>query len=252
MTTSRRQLTYWIAGLSLLAAAFLLFAPPIAQDESYHVFADGRTILGIPNFWNVVSNLPFAVVGILGLWKLRGPVNRVMFAGVLLTCLGSAYYHWAPSDSRLIWDRLPMTLVFMSFLASIASDRNPRSTVRLLLFLLACGAGSVIWWSITNDLRPYVLVQFGPMLILLPLLRCAPGRRDLWAILGLYGLAKIAELCDRAVYSVAPVSGHTCKHVLAAMAAYYIFRWRLSSRTDSMSARSLCADGMATLRAIPG
>ena len=32
----------------------MLLLPPMTQDESYHQFADQRTILGIPNFWNVV------------------------------------------------------------------------------------------------------------------------------------------------------------------------------------------------------
>jgi hypothetical protein len=253
MTTGQPRFVHWISGLSVTAAAaFLIVVPPIVQDESYHLFADGRMILGIPNFWNVVSNLPFATVGILGLWKLRGPVNRVLFTGLLLTCFGSAYYHWAPTDSRLIWDRLPMTLVFMAFLTPLLSEGiGSRTTVRLHLVLLVCGTGSVLWWSITNDLRPYLPVQFGPMLFLLLILRFTQGRRYLWAVIGLYALAKTPELSDRAIFSVLPVSGHSWKHALAALAAYSIYRWRLNSQAESTSASCLRPGGIVALRTVP-
>src|SRR5258708_20597329 len=118
----------WLTGLALAAAAFFIFVPRIPQDEAYHQFADGRAIAGVPNFWNVVSNLPFAVVGILGLRKLHGLTNRVLFTGVLLTCFGSAYYHWAPSDARLLWDALPMTVIFISCFTFVFTGINaPRS-----------------------------------------------------------------------------------------------------------------------------
>jgi hypothetical protein len=117
-----------VAGAALCIPAFFLAVPPIAQDETYHLFADGRALCGIPNFWNVVSNLPFAIVGALGLWKLRTALDRALFTGILLTFFGSAYYHLAPSDGRLIWDRLPMTIVFMSLLACvITKDGHSRS-----------------------------------------------------------------------------------------------------------------------------
>ena len=122
-TSSRAR--FLIAGsFPLLVSAFFLFVPPIAQDETYHLFADSRLIWSIPNFWNVASNLPFAIVGILGLWKLHGILNRVLFTGVLLTFLGSAYYNLAPSDARLVWDRLPMTLVFMALLTCVLTGGN--------------------------------------------------------------------------------------------------------------------------------
>lgn len=241
----------WIVGLGILAAALFLFVPPLAQSESYHSFADGRTILDIPNFWNVVSNLPFAAIGLLGLWKLRGPVNRVLFAGVLLTCFGSAYYHWAPNDARLVWDRLPMTLVFMSFLTSIlARNRSSRYTIGLLVLLTACGAASILWWSMTNDLRPYVLVQFLPMLLVIPALRREPGKEILSAVVGLYTAAKLAELCDHGVFSVLPISGHTCKHVLAVLAAFHIYRWRAQARASSEAMLSTGSSGIFTLRTV--
>jgi hypothetical protein len=218
------------ASFVLAAAAFFLFVPPIAQDETYHRFADSRTVWSIPNFWNVASNLPFAIVGILGLWKLRGVFNRVLFTGVLLTFFGSACYHLAPADARLVWDRLPMTLVFMALLACVLTGENDSRFSRwLLASLVACGLASVLWWIATDDLRLYVLVQFGPLLILVPGLWFVHDARYLAAALTLYALAKLAEFCDRAIFSNLPVSGHTAKHVLAALATYFIFRWRLAA-----------------------
>ncbi|HTR39360.1 MAG TPA: hypothetical protein VMH80_25975 [Bryobacteraceae bacterium] len=251
MKPDRANQMYWIGGLALLSASLFLFVPPIPQSEAYHLFADGRTIFGIPNFWNVASNLPFAAVGLLGLWKLHGTVNRVLFAGVFLTCFGSSYYHWAPDDARLVWDRLPMTVVFMSFLTSIVVHDSPtRATVRTLALLVACGVSSVVWWIAANDLRPYLLVQFIPMLVVIPSLRRAPGRTMLLAVMALYTLAKLSELCDQGVYSVLSISGHTCKHLLAALAAYYMYRWQLRADSRAASEASASVNVGDTLRAV--
>ena len=234
METKRVRL--WIAAAALAVPAFFLWMPPIAQDQSYHFFADNRAFWSIANFWNVVSNLPFALVGLLGLWRLRSAADRVLFSGVLLTFFGSAYYHLAPSDARLVWDRLPMTLVFMALLTCVVSEENNlRFRHWLLTILVAIGVASVLWWSVTNDLRPYVLVQFGPLLILVPALWFIHDARYLAAVLAFYALAKLAEFCDRAIFSGLPVSGHTIKHVLAAIATYFIFRWRLTASGDTVN-----------------
>jgi len=212
-----------------LIIAFFFLVPPIVQNQSYHLFADSRTILRIPNCWNVLSNLPFVIVGLLGLWNLRGTANCVLFTGVLLTGLGSSYYHLAPSDSRLVWDRLPMTVVFMSVLASaLAGENNLRNQIRTLAMFVAFGIASVIWWSWTGDLRLYVLVQFGSLLLLVPSLRFVPNGRFLAAVVAFYAFAKAAEFGDHAMFGVLPVSGHTTKHLLSEIATYLIYRWQIS------------------------
>src|SRR5262245_15202615 len=53
-------------GLGIVALGLVFCLSPIPQDLSYHTFADDRTMLGVPNFLNVASNLPFIVVGVLG------------------------------------------------------------------------------------------------------------------------------------------------------------------------------------------
>ncbi len=221
----------WLTGSSLIVGVFLIFGPAIAQPESYHAFADARGLFGIPNFWNVASNLPFAILGVVGLGSVRGIMNRVLFTGLVLTAFGSAYYHVAPDDARLVWDRLPITLVFMSLLAGlIAQGRDQRWELWILLSLLGCGMASVLWWNVTGDLRPYAVAQFGPGLVMLPAFWRSTGRRYLGGAFGCYVLAKFAEFSDAAIYSVMPLSGHTLKHGLAALAAYCIWKFADGTR----------------------
>jgi hypothetical protein len=166
---------WWSTAFALTVLAFFVFVPAIPQDQKFHAFADSRTILGIPNFWNVASNLLFGIVGMFGLRRFRSIADRVLFLGVLLTAFGSSYYHWAPADARLVWDRLPMTIIFMAFVAcagtaSARGQQNHREVSPWLLgLLIALGASTVLWWSATGDLRPYAVVKFGPILYLLPL-----------------------------------------------------------------------------------
>src|SRR5258707_10540375 len=229
--------------LPLIAGVVALkFVPAIAQPESYHSFADQRTLLGVPNFWNVISNLPFAVVGILGLRAFRDLPSRLIFAGVLLTAFGSGYYHLAPDTPRLAWDRAPMTVAFMSLLAFAIQERWSHKAGRwLLLPLIATGLLSVVWWRTTGDLRFYVLVQFVPMLMILVtlLVHKAPGNRELWLALLLYAVAKLAEYFDAPIYSALTLSGHTVKHFVAAFSTYWIYRWRLRVNMENADGKNL-------------
>ena len=215
-----------VALLTVLAIViFLILMPAMPQDQSYHAFADRRALLGIPNFWDVVSNFPFAVVGLIGLFRFRDFPARIVFLGVFCTAFGSAYYHLSPDDARLFWDRLPMTVAFMSVFA--IAIRQPRLVVQLVIV----GIASVVWWRLTNNLWPYGLVQFGSLAALVVIaFRSEPG---LWPVIGWYGLSKVAEHFDKQIYSVFPLSGHTLKHLLAALGAWYIVRW-LQSRKFSV------------------
>src|SRR5215469_4086738 len=142
---------------ALVVIVFLLLMPPLQQDQSYHAFADRRTIIGIPNFWDVVSNFLFLIVGAMGLVAFRDFPSRILFFGVFFTAFGSGYYHLAPDNARLFWDRLPMTITFMSLFAIAINQRM--LAVPFVLF----GAFSVIWWRVTDNLWLYGLVQFGTM-----------------------------------------------------------------------------------------
>jgi hypothetical protein len=211
----RTKLVVLLTVLAILV--FLLLMPPLPQDQSYHSFADRRTLLGVPNFWDVVSNIPFAVVGLIGLFAFHDFTARIVFLGIFFTAFGSAYYHLYPDDARLFWDRLPMTVAFMSIFAIAIQQR------RLVVPLVIAGIASIVWWRLTNNLWPYGLVQFGSMAALVVIaFRSEPG---LWPVIGWYGLSKIAEHFDKQIYSVFPLSGHTLKHLLAGIGAWYIVRW---------------------------
>jgi len=218
--------------LMLATLAGLLLLPPIAQSQGYHDFADQRTFIGIPHFWNVVSNLPFVAIGAAGLWQFRrDPAVVVLFLGILLTGFGSTYYHLDPNDRTLFWDRLPMAITFMAILAVAIEERVDAKAGAILLWpLIALGVFSLLLWRWTGDLRLYGWVQFFPCLAV-PLLffLFAPkySGTSYWLIAAaLYVLAKVFEFNDDAIFSVgSALSGHTLKHLFATAACFAILRY---------------------------
>lgn len=241
-----------LAAAVLLALAGIMWFDPIAQDPHYHQFADSRTLLGVPNFLNVLSNIPFLIVGAAGLaFCRRRPTTAVtsawgvFFAGVALVCLGSGYYHLAPTNAALVWDRLPMTIAFMGLAVAVVGEQFGEAPARRLLApALIAGLASVVWWYQTDDLRFYLLVQAAPLLIIpVALLLFAPRyshRIYLLYGVGFYALAKIAEVYDRELFLLTReiVSGHSAKHLLAAVGTLcpYLMlhrRTRLSAPTPA-------------------
>lgn len=239
----RRALGLLALTAAAAAAAVLALVPPIAQSPDYHRFADGRTLLGVPNALDVLSNAGFAIVGLLGLAVLRRRPRavdgyarpwRVLFWGVVAVALGSAWYHLHPTNETLVWDRLPMAVSFMAMLAALASERLGAAVGRRLLWpLVLAGAASVLWWYGTElrgagDLRPYLLVQVGALAaipLLVALVPAADGSGRAWlGALALYAVAKVLELGDARVLEALGVSGHTLKHVLAAAAIAWLVR----------------------------
>jgi hypothetical protein len=78
-----------------------------------------------------------------------------------------------------------------------------------------------------GDLRLYALVQFYPIVAVPLLLWLLPPRYtrggDLLIAAATYALAKVPELLDGWFFSVTrSVSGHTLKHLLAALAGYWV------------------------------
>lgn len=237
------------------AAIVIAFvAEPISQDPAYHQFADQRTVFGVANGYNVLSNLLFVLSGAWGLafllriWKegVRGMLvlqYSVFFAGILLIGMGSSWYHLHPSNASLFWDRLPMTVAFMALLSSVISECVHGKTGAYLLFpLLIAGAISVAYWAWTEqggqgDLRPYAVVQFLP-LVLIPLILLmykTPGsyRAYLWLLVSVYGISKTLEHFDKAIYPLGNiVSGHTLKHVLAALGTMCVLKMLYARRNE--------------------
>jgi hypothetical protein len=258
----RRARAFGVLAPIIAAAVLLLIHGPIPQDPDYHRFADQRVLLGIPHAGDVLSNVAFLLAGVPGLALLwRKPLAGVFasraerisylffFAGVSLTAFGSAYYHFAPDSQRLFWDRLPMTLGFLSLLSSVIAERvSPRLSSLLLWPLLALGAASVLYWRLTQDagggdLRLYALVQYGSALVIALLLLLFPPRYThaglFWAVAGAYALAKLCELFDAPILRISGVvSGHSLKHLFAALSAGLVFAMLWRRRPIGSPARS--------------
>jgi hypothetical protein len=256
---------------SVLVIGLFIFGP-IHQFSDYHAFADQTNFGAIPHAADVLSNLGFALVAIWAawsvwparsarsgllspklpsqtsyssttalhskqaLWSVKSVALNLFIFGLFATALGSGYYHWAPDNMRLFWDRLPIVLTCAGLLGAAHSDsvqasRHSRSFFPLVMFV-ASGVASVMWWSVTDydgkgDLRWYLMFQFLPLL-LIPIWHSiypTPKRtRWLFAIaLLIYVVAKAAEIHDHAIYTWSGfITGHTLKHLLASVAAALI------------------------------
>ena len=246
-----------IALMALCAAAapWLVASvlPPMAQPQSYHDFADQRTLWGIPHALNVLSNLPFVVVGLMGLQALATRVRFVsteraerapwivLFIGVALTGLGSAYYHLDPNDATLVWDRLPMALGFAGLVAGTLADRAVRLAWLLLAVLVGVGTGAVITWAVLGNLVPYLVMQAGFIAVALAatvMIRSPYSHAGvLYAAVVLYAAAIVCERLDHPINATlgGVVSGHTLKHLFAAAGGYAIYRMLLMRRAQSLS-----------------
>ena len=227
--------------MTAAGVAAVAMLPPYPQDPAYHNFADRRAALHIPYALNVLSNVGFLVVGAWAFMRTARSTlvsgervaSFVFAAGLVGTGLGSAWYHWAPSNATLVWDRLPLSALFPAVLAVAIGDRVSLTAGRALLAPLVLGAvASVIYWQRHDDLRPYGLAQFLPMLLIPLMLVLFPGRRPTAPLIAgvvIYALGKVAELRDGAIFALGSVvSGHTVKHLLAAAAAVLIVRWLVS------------------------
>ncbi|KAF8411767.1 hypothetical protein HHK36_004325 [Tetracentron sinense] len=233
----KRNISAW--GVAVLCFVILMiFTPSIPQSQDYHDFADQRDFFGIPNTLNVVSNFPFLLIGVIGLilchhgnyfrLSLAGELWgwTCFFVGVAVVAFGSSYYHLEPNDATLLWDRLPMTIAFTSIIAIFIIERvDEKKGMSSIIPLIMAGIISILFF---DDLRPYALVQFVPciaiplMAILLPSMY-THSTYWLWAA-GFYLLAKVEEAEDKVIYKWTHhiVSGHTLKHLCAAMVPVFL------------------------------
>jgi len=244
-----RVATAFLPGL-IVGFIFILKTGPIQQPLSYHDFADTRVFLGIPHAGDVLTNLAFNVAGLWGLWFLsRSPrqaraflddrerrLFQWFFLGVFLTGLGSGWYHLSPNNDSLVWDRLPMTIGFMSLVSIMIVERvNLSFGIAMLWPLMLIGAATVFWWIATEhtgngDLRPYLIVQFYPMItaVLMLLLLTTPYTRGshYWGLFLCYAAAKIVEMFDREIFEMTQrlASGHSLKHLFAAGGVAFVLR----------------------------
>ncbi len=239
----------FVAVIIALATAYV---GPVAQDLAYHQFADRATYFHIPNALNVVSNLFFALIGLAGLFYLcirRSlividsiyPFYISFFAALVVIAPGSAYYHWAPDNQSLVWDRLPITIAFMSFFSIILAERLSLKMAKIMFLpLITAGVLSIVYWHYSEltgegDLRPYGLVQFLPMLLIPMILLMYEAKftrdRALWWFLGAYLIAKGFEALDDQIFEfLIFISGHSLKHLGASFGCFIYLRY-LQTRT---------------------
>lgn len=237
-----------VIGLLLISIVFLYFISPIPQWNSYHQFADSRALFFINNFGDVASNVGFFAVGFYGLVTVFNKENftekidiipyGIFFISIIGVGFGSAYYHWNPTTETLFWDRLPMSIAFMSFFAAVICDRIDKQygTFVVLPILILAGILSLIYWRYTEmigqgDLRPYGLIQYFPLfaipviLVLFRRYNFTSPKYILYALVW-YICAKLFEYLDVVIFKLLGnfVSGHTLKHLAAMFAVMCIIR----------------------------
>jgi len=242
LARSRVRWRAWaLAGVALALFVLLrLVLGPLAQQASYHDLADTRTLGPVPRVGDVLSNLAILAAGLWGATlgpKLRADDGerlawRMLVAATIATALGSTWYHLAPSDATLVWDRLPMSLVMAALLALVLADRvDARFAREALLPFGAVGVASVAWWAATADLTLYAVVRVGTGAAIVVLLILRPGRTRgagwLWAAIALDVAMTLLERYDRAVWDATGelASGHNVKHLLAGAVLACVFAW---------------------------
>ena len=244
--------------VTVLLALAALFHGPIHQPDGYHNFADQSHRFGVPHFCDVTSNLGFALAAFWG-WAILAPARghpalrcgwtgyRLFLAGLFLTAIGSSWYHLAPDNARLVWDRLPIALACGGLMAGVLGDTLRRECGGITAWLALSAVASVAWWYFTDlagngDLRPYLLLQGLPIL-LIPLWQwiykaADADRLAFGGALALYVVAKFAEINDHEIAAaLGTATGHTLKHLLASAAAALIV-WRLARRVRACAVAS--------------
>jgi hypothetical protein len=249
LSRRERGLLFTFALLTLIA--FFGPALPAVDVALAAAFADDRAWHGLPNAMDVLSNMPFVVIGFLGLYRLNRidrshqealaefplappasdpPDNTLdcawlFFAGLIATAAGSAFYHLMPDAPRLAADRAGMAVAFAGLIGIAVCERvSQRAGWPVAWFVLTAGLLAAEVCQETGNVMPWALVQFGGMALVLTLalatpMRGAVGLKLGWVIL-FYALAKVFELADQPIYEATRhmVSGHTLKHLAASLA----------------------------------
>jgi hypothetical protein len=230
---SKSEISF-LTGLIILIL-LAIFLPSIEQNQNYHNFADQRVLFGVNNAFDTLSNLAFIIVGALGLVNFYNNqyikisnsfsvILNLFFISIILTGLGSSFYHLSPNDFTLVFDRLAMSLVFASILAMLAYLKiSPRFGLHTLAELLILAPLTVLIWKFNGNLTPYVVLQFGGIILVILTLLLTKTRMQgpcFTSLIILYGAAKLVEFYDEKIFNLSQnlISGHTLKHLIAALA----------------------------------
>ena len=233
---------YIVSTVLLIIAA--LWYGKVEQAQSYYLFADDRTFFGIPNGLDVMSNLAIVYPGVIGLMlvyerqknghEYRDPIEQTiqycLFLGMVLTFLGSVWFHLNPNDSTLVWDRLAMTVVMACYCSLIIADRYSIDLAKRIHFpLISIGLLSVIYWEYSGDLRPYFFFKMQPVILVAILLvygkKTYDRAADYIISMSLVLVATLTENIDKIIFdNLDIISGHTMKHIIAGISLWWIMR----------------------------
>ncbi len=218
--------------LFALIVLVLLATGHINQLAHYHDFADQTRWLLLPNGKDVWSNVGLILIGLWACYGLKrvhipftGRISAcVLVSAIVLTGLGSSYYHLQPNDFSLIWDRLPISLICAGLLGMVFQYTHQRSDGVVLSSAVVFAVLGVWYWHVSGDLRLYLGMQVFTILALPLWLWQARAPRAitmalLWAI-GFYIVSKVTEALDMQIFTATAhlISGHTLKHLFATMA----------------------------------
>jgi hypothetical protein len=230
---SKSEISF-LTGLIILIL-LAIFLPSIEQNQNYHNFANQRVLFGVNNAFDTLSNLAFIIVGALGLVNFYNNqyvkisnsfsvILNLFFISIILIGLGSSFYHLSPNDFTLVFDRLAMSLVFASILAMLAYLKiSPRFGLHTLAELLILAPLTVLIWKFNGNLTPYVVLQFGGIILVILTLLLTKTRMQgpcFTSLIILYSAAKLVEFYDEKIFNLSQnlISGHTLKHLIAALA----------------------------------
>ena len=217
-----------VVGLAAVAIVAVALAGTIVRGPEFHHYADARSWLGIPHAGDVISNVAFVIVAARARAWLRDGYAIAVGVGVAAIGLGSALYHVAPGDAALAFDWGPIAITLAILSAAVIRDRvGPRAGRRVLGVGTTFAVGSVAWWLASGgtaggNMAPYVAVQLAGIVV--PALVAVLVRGTIaarWLVLGVvvFALARGVAAYDAALLDLLGVSGHSLKHVLAALAA---------------------------------
>jgi hypothetical protein len=250
LTLASRQAWGLVFAVLLLYLLLRWVAGPLPQWLDYHDFADTRVLGFVPRAGDVLTNLAILAAG---LWSAslrhrvcvsrdERPAFRLLVAGAILTAFGSAYYHWDPSNARLVWDRLPLALLLTAIVSLVLADRvTPAFGRAALLPVGSLAVGSVALWGLTEafgrgDLWLYLLVRIGASIGILVLLITRRSRYTVaalvWMAVACDGLETAAEHFDWQIWRLTDgvVSGHNLKHLFAGAVIACVSGWLLQRR----------------------
>lgn len=201
-----------------------LLTNKITVPQGYHDFVDKRSLLGIPNFLDVISNLAILLPALylLQTRKNKSLLSNLLILHISLLAITSGYYHLNPSDKTVFWDIMSIATGSMIVLLIII---NTTTEYNLLLYIFS--VFSIIYWKKTGDLRLYLLIYIGvPLYIIAKYYKNNNLQIYLFIMIFCNILVWLTEFNDHYIYKITNnlVSGHTLKHIFAGIGIFYVIK----------------------------